>query len=423
MAKLLERVRHATSRFGRDRSGGTLVTFALVGAALVGGTGAAVDYANISTQKRGLQAAADAAAINAAREFRLGNADAATIALVARTYAQAALTNVKVQSSVQPSVDMTLKTVTVRITADIPTYFMKMFAANAAVADVKATARVVGGSPICVIGLNQKQSNTIQLTESARLEAPGCAVYSDSSDKKGLVAQDGSVLKAAFICSSGGNEKAGPGSFSPTPQSDCPVIPDPLASRPTPPTSGCDFNKKEVKDTTSVTLNPGVYCGGLTIKDWATVKLNPGIYVMKDGKLKVTDKATMTGVNVGFYFTGDGSIIDFNDKATISLTAPKTGVMSGILFFEDRSVSVGNKHQIDADNARVLLGTIYLSRGQLNISSNAPVADQSAYTIVVTNRFTLGMGPTMVLNTGYDKTDIPVPDGVGPNGNKTFLTN
>jgi hypothetical protein len=40
----------------------------------------------------------------------------------------------------------------------------------------------------------------------------------------------------------------------------------------------------------------------------------------------------------------------------------------------------------------------------------------------VANRFSLSEGPTMVLNTNYGGTDIPVPEGVGPLSNKAILS-
>jgi hypothetical protein len=43
-----------------------------------------------------------------------------------------------------------------------------------------------------------------------------------------------------------------------------------------------------------------------------------------------------------------------------------------------------------------------------------PVADQSAYTVVVARQIRMEAGPDLVLNTNYGGTDIPVPDGVGP---------
>jgi hypothetical protein len=169
-------------------------------------------------------------------------------------------------------------------------------------------------------------------------------------------------------------------------------------------------------------LSPGVYCGGLTITKNTTASLSPGVYVIKDGPLKVSGGGTLQGNNVGFYLKGNASVIDFSTDSTISLTAPKDGLLSGILFFEDRAAQAQREHKILSDNARTLLGTIYLPQGTLLVDANKPVSDKSAYTIIVARRMKLDDGPNLYLNTGYDKTDIPVPQGVGPYGSSIYLT-
>ena len=121
------------------------------------------------------------------------------------------------------------------------------------------------------------------------------------------------------------------------------------------------------------------------------------------------------------YFTGTGALLNLDSLSNISLTAPATGVMAGMLFWEDASVASGGTHQIISNNARTLLGTIYLPVNTLHVAANAPVADQSAYTVVVANQFSLSEGPTLVLNTNYGATNIPVPNGVGPGGTSMLI--
>jgi hypothetical protein len=50
------------------------------------------------------------------------------------------------------------------------------------------------------------------------------------------------------------------------------------------------------------------------------------------------------------------------------------------------------------------------------------VADQSAYTVIVSRQLRLSAGPNLVLNANYSSTDVPVPDGVGPLGAKVSLS-
>jgi hypothetical protein len=86
--------------------------------------------------------------------------------------------------------------------------------------------------------------------------------------------------------------------------------------------------------------------------------------------------------------------------------------MAGMLVFEGRSQPTTGVHEIRSDNAGNLLGTIYLSRGRLHIDANSPIADKSAYTAIVARMLTLYGGPHLVLNSNYEQTDVPVPEGI-----------
>ena len=79
------------------------------------------------------------------------------------------------------------------------------------------------------------------------------------------------------------------------------------------------------------------------------------------------------------------------------------------------------KYEVSSDDASVLLGTIYLPYGRFYAGGQKPVAQNSAYKIVVAQQINLSAGPTMVLNSNYGLTDVPVPDGVGPLSNKVQL--
>ena len=79
------------------------------------------------------------------------------------------------------------------------------------------------------------------------------------------------------------------------------------------------------------------------------------------------------------------------------------------------------EYRIISEQARNLLGTIYLPAGRLIIDSKKPIADQSAYTVIIARLVNLYDGPDLVLNARYGATDIPVPNGVGPSSADTLL--
>ena len=150
--------------------------------------------------------------------------------------------------------------------------------------------------------------------------------------------------------------------------------------------------------------------------------MEPGIYVIKDGPLIASFWAKLRGENVGIYFTGEKATFQFAREGVINLTAPKDGPLAGILFFEDRNSSLLRPFEISSDDARVLLGTIYLPNGKFVVSTARPIADQSAYTAIVARRLELRVNPTLVLNANYGATDIPVPAGINHVGRNIVLS-
>jgi Flp pilus assembly protein TadG len=404
----------------RDQSGGMALPFAMALGGLALGSSVVVDYSNASTQRTRLQSIADASALAAVREFRLGNASSSVVRQAAENHANSALADGKETVLVTPSVDTANKTVTVRLSTSVFSIFPGITGRSATEIATTATAKMVGGAPVCVVGLDQNANSTIEMDNNAKLSAPECAVYSNSKKSKGIIARNSAVMKAAFICSAGGKESPGPGSFLPEPKTDCPVLPDPLAQRKQPTASGCAATAMVVKGS-MLSLSPGTYCGGLTLTDSARVTFSPGVFIFKDGPLVVTGGASLEGVNVGLHFTGNNATMKFDPLSSISLTAPKSGDMAGLLISEDRASPVGQQFDIRSNDARTLLGTIYLPQGRLHIGANSVIADKSAYTVVVVRTFTLAEGPNMVLNTNYGATDIPVPTGVGPAG-QSMLT-
>lgn len=135
---------------------------------------------------------------------------------------------------------------------------------------MSATAKVVRGAAVCVVGLDTNANFTVGLQQAAEFLALNCAVYSNSTNPNRLFAKNSALLKAVFICSSGGKSGAG---FSPTPQTDCPAQPDPLINRPAPPVGSCTYNNLVVNGG-ALTLYPGTYCGGLTLTNSANVMLS-----------------------------------------------------------------------------------------------------------------------------------------------------
>lgn len=436
-ARLLgQTMRKPAARFATDESAGTLMTFALALPVLILAAGAAVDYSFAAMTRTRMQSAADSAALASVRELQLARTDAQRVKVIARNVVNSAVQDV----TTDVRVDFKALTVQVDVRKHYTPFFRMLSDAELR---VTAKAKMSGSMPLCLLGLDKSAPQTIGLENSAMLTAPGCLVQSNSRNLLGMHSKFNAKLTAGMICSAGGVLLSIGANYSPRPTTDCPTLQDPLRSRPAPPVGGCNY-KNMVVDGGHRTLPAGVYCGGLTLTNGAAVKLSAGIFTFKDGPLVVNRGASIAGTDVALHFHGKGANLTFDADSTVSLSAPKDGPLAGILIYDDPSgapapavkalsgrgllglllkTGAPRQHQILSDNARNLLGTIYMPEGEIIIDALKPIADKSAYTVLIVKQLHLYSGPNLILNTDYSATDVPVPMGVGPYSARIFLTN
>lgn len=424
----------------------------LVAAFIVGGV---VDYISLSNQRQQLQGVADRAALAAAQELIVFKGSDKRVSSVANAFVDINYT-AKKHITKAKIVDKG-KAVKVTVRAEPQTYFPGPIARGVSEIKVDATAEIHGGGYVCMIGLSTSEPSTLEMSDKARVTAQNCAIYSNSTSSSSLRLHNLARVKADLVCVAGGVAGSKSAVQPNAPIEDCPALADPLRDRPEPNVGllecnnilgkgsvlGKDLMGKDgnliggllgngglVKDiltgdivgnlapgilvTGDQELEPGVYCGGINIIG-GRVKLKPGTYILNNGGLVVANGGTLEGENVGFFLTGvlGLSTIQFAPSSTVSLTAPKSGDMAGMLFFEDRDVLFKFPHIIASNNARNLVGTIYLPGNTLQINSQHPIADQSDYTVIIARKFEMKDGPELVLNTDYEHSPIPVPDGVG----------
>ncbi len=60
----------------------------------------------------------------------------------------------------------------------------------------------------------------------------------------------------------------------------------------------------------------------------------------------------------------------------------------------------------------MLIGTFYLPKGTLLVDSKAPVASESAFTVIIARTVELLEQPHLVLNSDYSLSDVPAPEGI-----------
>lgn len=404
-------------RFTQDRRGATAVMFGIILPILMLAAVGSIDTAIVYHQHSSLQNATDAGAIAAAQELQIADIDDTTIRAVAMNTIKAQLSEKVKELNVDLKIDHSAGTVEVRVDHLImPPVISGVYGTKEDRIYAQATARVTGTTRVCILALEERGAGAVSLEHSARVTGNECAVFSNSVSENGLKAKGDVELVADLICSAGGYSGS-KGYFAPEPTTDCPPFPDPLVDRGEPSVGACVEDKQLIVEE-DLALSPGNYCGGLVISAGANVTLTSGIYVISGGTLDV--KGGLYGKGVGFFLTG-GTRFKFAKSSSIELYAPEDGPMAGLLFFEGRSSS-GGKHQIRSDDARVLEGTIYLSNSSLIVDAGNTVADESAYTAIIAQSLKMFEGPHLILNSNYNDTNVPVPEGVSKVNRNVLLT-
>jgi Flp pilus assembly protein TadG len=401
----------AIRRFLQNTAASTAVMFSLATPAVMAAIGVASDFGIYNMKRTKLQAAADEAAIAGARELTLTSSNKSSIQAAADSFARAAIGNSSAKLSVEATIDLKTKTVKVKVTEVWTPFFAQFIGANVTPIVTSATAGLFGESKICVLALSTTGVGAVAMTRDAHLQADGCTVYSNSDSSSSVYLGDTSSIDAKLVCTVGGVKDNGSLTADKV-VTDCPVLNDPLVKRPRLSVGGCDETNLSIKSGIQ-TLKPGVYCGGLKVSGNAVVNLQEGEYIIKDGPLLVYGSAELRGKNVGFFLTGKLGLMQFLNDATIDLAGRETGPMAGMLVFDDPlEMGLLRIHTVSAKNAYNLTGTIYLPNGNLIVDPTATVGAKSAYTAIVAKRLVVQNGPTLVLNTNYGATPVPVPEGI-----------
>ena len=170
-----------------------------------------------SHQRAKLQAIADGAVIAGVRQFRLGNASENIVREAVSNFVRASADGSIGAVTVDPAADAKARTASATLSANVRTYVLHILGRHYSAVKVSASAKLASGAPVCVLGLDPDKSGTINLEKKAVLNAPGCAVYSNSKKPDGLRSKDVGSLTAAFICTAGGKVSDKVGAFAPAP--------------------------------------------------------------------------------------------------------------------------------------------------------------------------------------------------------------
>ena len=373
-----------------DQSGNVAAIFALALVPAVGLIGAAVDYSRGNATRSSMQAAVDATALNLVRSASSLTSD--QLSQKATDSFNALYNGSQTQSGIQVNAqyNATARSMTMSATGSIKTDFMGVMGVSNLGVKARAVAVVIGDGTACVLSLNKTASGAAIAQGSTTVNLSGCSLYDNSANASALTVGGSARLSALSVGVVGGI--SGNTSITAVQGVNTGVQPlaDPYAKLQVPAFSGCDDHNFTAK--TKVTINPGVYCGGMKLNAGADVTLNPGIYYIDRGDLTVNGGATMTGTGVTIIFTSStGSswpTASINGGAVINLTPPTDGPTAGVSMFADRNIPVGTSFSFNGGATQYLGGVIYIPTGDVLFAGGAGSTSSCTKLIADTIQFT-----------------------------------
>src|SRR5262249_34429242 len=147
--------------------------------------------------------------------------------------------------------------------------------------------------------------------------------------------------------------------------------------------NSCDYTNTQVNGVTT-TLGPGVYCNGIKVGPSANVTFLPGTYVINGGGFTVNGHSTISGTSVTFYLTGTNKTyagVNIAGDTSGSRTAPTSGPMESMLFFQDRTITANATNSISGGSTLSLEGSLYFPTEALTFSGGS--VGTAEYTIIV----------------------------------------
>ena len=330
--------RQRSRGFASDRRGNIAVMGAVIMMPLTMLGGGATDYARMRQTQSEVQDALDAA-MRAARRARV----AARAARLKTVFAGAGPKDVPWPApTVTTNADGTL---TASVTVNSPNAFLTVAAIPTLPAHASTTGSPgAGANTVCITTMAPSVTGFVRTGGSALGVAgdagakSGCTFDVRSTATPAMKIEGAGSFSVTRICVRGGTvTKSGMGSM--TYEAGC-TLAQPYTAKVIVPSrlnDACLFTNHTFSG--NATLNPGVYCGGITFAGAGTIRFNAGDYVFKAApngqasSINLTGNQELFAEGVSFYWA-DGGYINDNGAQNRTWTAPTSTRFKGILFQE-----------------------------------------------------------------------------------------
>ena len=358
-------------RFLQDTRGNFAVLTAVAVTSMAGVAGLVVDYGNGLLNRLQDQRSADVVAMAGATIYASTGSTTSMNLAISKVASLNGLPSGDVTASLTTSpngdgnqaVLVTVQTNVARTLSQILSSGSTLSVAATSYAELKSSS----GSG-CILALDTTAHQSITVSGSANVQAPGCDIVANSNNADALDMSGSAVVKTPCTITVGGqNTTSGLTLTSCTrPTTGATATPDPYASLANPTVPGlCS-----TLPSPPTTVMPGYYCSGINIS--GTTTFQPGFYYVK-GNLAFQGGSNVSGTGVTFFIYKSGTTA-ISGSATVNISAPTTGTYAGVLLFGDRNATTSNNNNISGSSSSVLQGALYYPTQQVSYTggSNSP---------------------------------------------------
>lgn len=361
---------------------------------IMGFVGLVADVGSLQAQKQRLQIAADSAALAAAQELSYGDsvsagkADAATNGYTNGQNGVVVAINNPPLSGPHAGTSGYVEAI---VSRPEPTFFLRVLGLSTITLQARAVSEA-GNGPNCIYVLDPSASAAMNINGNVNIST-ACGLLVDSSSSSGLSVNGNVNITASTIGVVGGYSSNGNVTFAPTPKKGIVAAADPLAYVQAPSYGACGHTNFSLNGNNGTSGSPyqmyaGVYCGGISVNGNSYLKFNAGTYVLAGGGMLINGNSTTIGTGVTFYnTTGSGGYkaITLNGNVVLNLSAPTSGALSGILFFQDRTIASGSAPSIiNGNSGSTIDGALYFPTTTLTYNGNSSI---NGYSIVVADKW------------------------------------
>lgn len=387
-------LRHLRAYFKSEKAA-VLPMMAMMFPILIAMAGLGVDVSHWMMMKRKLQIATDAAAM--AGGFEIANSrgeSSATSAATLQAQENGWTSTGGGTLTVAYASDSVGTTVTVNATQKAYMWFSDLFLSGTVyVSTVAASYVQTSYGPYCILSLSPDAHDAISLDGTVSVDAAGCGVADNSTATDSFHINGNVFVNVGNVHLAGGTELVGgsyvfnytslqtnastttdPYASISVPTVSAPVISNKVADGSTSTTCTDDqlksSNANKWTGTSSITLSPGRYCGGIDFAG-TNLTLDPGVYIMDGGDFKATAQGTVSCNGCVIILTntntskGSWGAMNLTGGGAVTLVAPSTAPsgypgFEGVAVYQDRNCGTSCTGNVVTGNSTLqVTGTLY----------------------------------------------------------------